>query len=195
MLRGDISRVISRVSTGVTPAIARCLVDSFDSSPLTLFSRSLACAVVMGGLTVMALGCGDHLATVPVTGSVRVDGKPAAGVQVVLHPVDADDERLEKLRPTGRTAADGTFVIGTYEMTDGAPVAEYLITAEWFAGGPETTTSETADPEANSAATQTDRLGGRFANPETSAFKASIGRPSSEIPALELSTQSAKPSG
>jgi hypothetical protein len=195
MLRGDISRVTSRVPTGVTPAIARCLVDSFDSSPLPLFSRSLACAVVMGGLSVMALGCGDHLTTVPVTGSVRVDGKPAAGVQVVLHPVDADDERLTKLRPTGRTAADGTFVIGTYEMSDGAPVAEYRITAEWFAGGPETTTSETADPEANSAATQTDRLGGRFANPETSALKASVGGPSSEIPAIDLSTQASQPPG
>ena len=195
MLRGDISRVTSRVPTGVTPAIARGLVDSFDSSPLPLFSRSLACAVVMGGLSVMALGCGDHLTTVPVTGSVRVDGKPAAGVQVVLHPVDADDERLTKLRPTGRTAADGTFVIGTYEMSDGAPVAEYRITAEWFAGGPETTTSETADPEANSAATQTDRLGGRFANPETSALKASVGGPSSEIPAIDLSTQASQPPG
>jgi len=195
MLHGDISRIPNRVLIGVMPAITRCLVDSFDSSPLPLFSRSLACTVVMGGLSVMALGCGDHLATVPVTGSVRVDGKPAAGVQVVLHPVDASDERLVKLRPTGRTAADGTFVIGTYEMADGAPVAEYLITAEWFAGGPETTTSETADPEANSAATQTDRLGGRFANPETSAFKASVGRPSSEIPALDLSTQASQPPG
>ncbi len=195
MLHGDISRIPNRVLIGVMPAITRFLVDSFDSSPLPLFSRSLAFAVVMAGLSVMALGCGDHLATVPVAGSVRVDGKPAAGVQVVLHPIDADDERLTKLRPTGRTAADGTFVIGTYEMADGAPVAEYLITAEWFAGGPETTTSETADPEANSAATQTDRLGGRFANPETSAFKASVGRPSSEIPAIELSTQPVTPSG
>jgi hypothetical protein len=195
MLCGDIFDITVRVLTGVMPAIARCLVDPLDSSPLPLFSRSLACAVVMGGLSVMALGCGDHLATVPVTGSVRVDGKPAAGVQVVLHPVDADDERLTKLRPTGRTATDGTFVIGTYEMSDGAPVAEYRITAEWFSGGPETTTSETADPEANSAATQTDRLGGRFANPETSAFKASVGGPLSEIPALDLSTQASQPPG
>jgi hypothetical protein len=195
MLCGDISHTTRRVLSGVMPAIARCLLDPLDSSLLPLFSRSLACAVVVGGLSVMALGCGDHLATVPVTGSVRVDGKPVAGVQVVLHPVDADDERLTKLRPTGRTAADGTFVIGTYEMSDGAPVAEYRITAEWFSGGPETTTSETADPEANSAATQTDRLGGRFANPETSAFKASVGRPSSEIPALDLSTQASQPPG
>jgi hypothetical protein len=170
-------------------------VGSIGFPPLLLVSRSLACAVVMGGLSVMALGCGDRLATVPVTGSVRVDGKPAAGVQVVLHPIDADDERLEKLRPTGRTAADGTFVIGTYEMADGAPVADYRVTAEWFAGGPETTTSETADPEANSAATQTDRLGGRFANPETSAFKASVGRLSSDIPTLDLTTRSQQPAG
>lgn len=150
---------------------------------------------VLGWIVIIVLGCSDRLATVPVTGSVRVDGKPAAGVQVVLHPIAVDDERLVKLRPTGRTAADGTFVIGTYQMADGAPVADYRITAEWFAGGPETTTSETADPEANSAAMQTDRLGGRFANPETSVFKASVGRLSSDIPTLDLTTRSQQPSG
>lgn len=163
--------------------------------PFSRVSRSFTSAAALGWMSIIAIGCSDRLATVPVTGTVHVDGKPAAGVQVVLHPVDADDERLEKLRPTGRTAADGTFVIGTYEMADGAPVADYRITAEWFAGGPETTTSETADPEANSAATQADRLGGRFANPETSAFKARVGRLSSAIPTLDLTTRSQNPSG
>jgi len=168
---------------------------SIDWSPLHLISRSLAAAAAIAGLSLLAVGCGDRLRTVPVTGSVRVDGKPAAGVQVVLHPVDTADPRLAKLRPTGRTDADGSYRIGTYEMADGAPVAEYRVTAEWFTGGPVTTTSATADPEANAAATQTDRFGGRFANPETSALKASVGRLSSSIPAIDLTTRAPKPSG
>jgi len=148
----------------------------------------LACVVV-----VTAVGCGsDRLATVPAEGTVRVDGKPVAGVQIVLHPVGTEDPRLVKLRPTARTAADGTFAIGTYAMADGAPVADYVITAEWFGGGPQASTSESDDPEAAAAATATevDRLGGRFANPETSRFKASIGRMSSSIPPLDLTTPS-----
>lgn len=168
---------------------------SIESSPLCLLGRSLAAAITLTGVSLVGVGCGDRLPTVPVTGSVRVDGKPAAGVQVVLHPVDAADPKLAKLRPTGRTEADGSYRIGTYEMADGAPAAEYRITAEWFAGGPATTTSEAADPEANAAATQSDRLGGRFANPETSALKASVGRLSSSLPTLELTTRPAKPPG
>ena len=149
---------------------------------------------------IMIVGCGSNrLATVPVRGEVRVDGKPVAGVQVVfhpvVHPVDGTDGRLAKLRPTGRTAADGTYEIGTYEMADGAPLAEYLLTAEWFAGGPETTTSSSEDPEAHSSTLETDRLGGRFASPEASGFKASIGRLTSEIPQLNLSTTGPKPPG
>ena len=144
----------------------------------------------------LIVGCGsDRLATVPVRGEVRVDGKPVAGVQVVFHPVDSTDGRLAKLRPTGRTAADGTYEIGTYEMADGAPLAEYLLTAEWFAGGPETTTSSSEDPEAHSSTLETDRLGGRFASPEASGFKASIGRLTSDIPQLDLSTTGPKPPG
>lgn len=147
---------------------------------------------------VAAVGCGsDRLATVPALGTVRVDGKPVAGVQVVFHPTGSDDERLTRLRPTARTAADGTFAIGTYAMADGAPVAEYVITAEWFGGGPQTSTSESDDPEAAAAAhaTEVDRLGGRFANPATSPLKASVGRMSSSIPPLDLTTSAAKPPG
>lgn len=168
---------------------------SIGLPPLRFVSRSLVAAVTMAGLALVAVGCGDRLPTVPVTGSVQVDGKPAAGVQVVLHPVDAADPRLANLRPTGRTEADGSYRIGTYQMADGAPVAAYRITAEWFAGGPATTTSVTADPEANAAATQTDRFGGRFADPEKSALKVSVGRPSSSIPVIELSTRPTKPPG
>lgn len=145
-------------------------------------------------LATVIVGCGsDRLSTIPVRGAVRVDGKPVAGVQVVLHPVPTDDSRLAKLRPTGRTSSDGTFMVGTYEMADGAPAADYRITAEWFGGGPETTTSTSEDPESASNGTESDRLKGRFANPETSGLKATISQTASDIPPLELTTRSVKP--
>jgi len=166
---------------------------SRPAAPLPSGSASLVVVAVACVAVVGIAGCGsDRLATVPARGTVRVDGKPVAGVQVVFHPVNAGDTRLEKLRPTARTGSDGTFAIGTYAMADGAPVADYVITAEWFGGGPQASTSESDDPEAAAAATATevDRLGGRFANPETSRFKASIGRMSSSIPPLDLTTPS-----
>ncbi|MBU6308328.1 MAG: hypothetical protein KJS77_01125 [Planctomycetes bacterium] len=161
-------------------------------------AASFVVAVVACVAVVAVVGCGsDRLATVPAQGTVRVDGKPVAGVQVVLHPINAGDTRLEKLRPTARTGSDGSFVIGTYEMADGAPVGEYVVTAEWFAGGPEKATSTSDDPEAAAAAnaTEVDRLGGRFANPETSPLKASVGRMSSSIAPFDLTTRAAKPPG
>lgn len=169
------------------------LIVSIPTSCVSPGSVSFVVAVVA-----CVVGCGsDRLATVPAQGIVRVDGKPVAGVQVVFHPVSAGDMRLEKLRPTARTGSDGSFVIGTYEMADGAPVGEYVVTAEWFAGGPEKATTTSDDPEAAAAgnATEVDRLGGRFANPDASSFKASIGRMSSRIPPLDLTTPSNKPSG
>ena len=200
MRGGENAAVVERIDRlasrgGTHDTLLELPMHAIGSPPLRLVSRSLAAAVAMAGLSLVAAGCGDRLPTVPVTGTVRVDGKPAAGVQVVLHPIDTADPRLAKLRPTGRTEADGSYRIGTYEMADGAPLTEYRITAEWFAGGPATTTSEAADPEANAAATQTDRLGGRFANPDTSAFKVIVGRVSSSIPLLDLTTRPSKPPG
>jgi len=162
--------------------------------------RRPACTVgtTLSLLAAVLPGCGpDRLATLPARGTVRVDGKPVAGVQIVLHPVGTKDPRLVNLRPTARTAADGSFSIGTYAMADGAPVADYVITAEWFGGGPQTSTTESDDPEAAAAggATEVDRLGGRFANPDSSTFKVSISRMSSPLPPLDLTTRPAKPAG
>jgi len=168
---------------------------SSAASETTLSRTSFAVLACVVGVT--AVGCGsDRLATVPADGTVRVDGKPVAGVQIVLHPVGTEDPRLVKLRPTARTAADGSFSIGTYAMADGAPVADYVITAEWFGGGPQTSTTESDDPEAAAgSATEVDRLGGRFANPDASTFKVSISRMSSAFPPLDLTTRPAKPPG
>ena len=113
MRGGDNATVVERIDRlasrgGTHDTLLELPMHAIGSPPLRLVSRSLAAAVAMAGLSLVAAGCGDRLPTVPVTGTVRVDGKPAAGVQVVLHPIDTADPRLAKLRPTGRTEADGT---------------------------------------------------------------------------------------
>ena len=76
-----------------------------------------AVAVLVGILA----GCGDgRLPRKPVSGSVRVAGKPAAGAIVVLHPVAGSvAAEAEQIRPTATCERNGSFVVGTWELADG----------------------------------------------------------------------------
>ena len=71
-----------------------------------------------------------RLATYPVRGKVTVDGQPAAGIWVRLHPTTGKDNRRFGT-PDGLTAADGSFVLSTYVPNDGAPEGEYIVTFFW----------------------------------------------------------------
>lgn len=88
-------------------------------------------------LTLGAVGCSSS-APAPnpagsqaVRGKVIYDGKPAAGVQVTLLPTDAPMVPQIPHNPRGVTAADGTFVIGTFTDTDGAAEGGYQIILVW----------------------------------------------------------------
>lgn len=84
-------------------------------------------------LPVAALGCGDWwLRITEVSGTVRIDGKPARGVQVVFQPLDAsrpraiaqtDKEgryRLGRQGPGNRQgAASGAYRVQLLTDTDG----------------------------------------------------------------------------
>ncbi len=61
-------------------------------------------------------------------GKVELNGKPTAGAVVTLHPKGATDA------PPARAEVkpDGTFVAGTYEVSDGAAEGDYIVTVEWF---------------------------------------------------------------
>jgi len=55
-----------------------------------------------------ATGCGDWwLRITQVSGTIRVDGKPTRGIQVVFQPVDAS-----RPRALARTDKDGVFHLG-----------------------------------------------------------------------------------
>ncbi|MBS0262543.1 MAG: carboxypeptidase regulatory-like domain-containing protein [Planctomycetes bacterium] len=86
--------------------------------------RSLCVIVAIG-----AAGCDgrNRPSVVPVQGRLLIGGKPAAGANVVLHPVDPHVVS----RSVGLTDADGSFRLMTYKTGDGAPVGNYVVTLFW----------------------------------------------------------------
>jgi hypothetical protein len=81
----------------------------------------------------LSIGCGEAAKpwdkVYPVKGSVKFDGKPVVGAQVVLFPVDS--KVPEAIRPTATTGPDGTFEVGTHDAKDGAPAGEYKVAIVW----------------------------------------------------------------
>lgn len=92
-------------------------------------ARLVAC--LLGALA--AAGCGgeDWQAEVhPATGTLTINGEPAAGALVQLVPTGgAADERNS--RPWGVVQADGTFALSTYDGEPGAPAGDYAATITW----------------------------------------------------------------
>jgi hypothetical protein len=80
-------------------------------------------------------GCGKRPTFYPAQGKLFVDGKPAEGALVVLHPVN--DAGPLSIRPSGKVGPDGTFTLNSYiaetRTTNlGAPAGEYLVTVTWL---------------------------------------------------------------
>lgn len=68
--------------------------------------RRAACLVAVACL--VASGCGDWwLRITEVSGTVRIDGKPARGVQVVFQPLDAS-----RPRALAQTDREGVYRLG-----------------------------------------------------------------------------------
>src|SRR5262245_65058575 len=81
---------------------------------------------LVGLACLVAVGCGGSLSppsTVPVTGSVLVNGKPVAGITVKFHP--QFDMGSVKFIPNAMTDKDGRFTLNTAAPGDGAPKGEY----------------------------------------------------------------------
>ncbi|MEK6247545.1 MAG: carboxypeptidase-like regulatory domain-containing protein [Planctomycetales bacterium] len=66
-------------------------------------------------------GGGDHDPTIPVSGTVTLDGMPLADATVSFIP--------ENGRPAnGTTDADGRFELTTYEKGDGVAISKHKVT-------------------------------------------------------------------
>ena len=108
---------------------------------LLVFMACLACCV-------LAAGCGggsSNPATVPVSGTVTLNGQAVEGATVSFVGGAAN-------RPTtGTTDAQGKFTLSTFEPNDGAPPGEYSITVTKYAdagGGTAPKEVDTTNPDA-----------------------------------------------
>ena len=114
--------------------------------------------------------------TIPVTGVVLVDGKPAEGVSVSFNPTAG----MDVAQPTvtkAMTDKEGHFAATTYELGDGAPVGEYNVTFTW---GKLNKLSMTFDGDA---------FNGKYSKPEKSAFTVTVGSGEpTDMGTIELST-------
>jgi hypothetical protein len=146
-------------------------------------SGPLARSAVAMATMIVAMGCGDGRPTRwPVTGSVRINGRPAEGALVVLHPVPGTVvAEAEKVRPTGSCDRDGNFVIGTWQQADGVPAGRWKATVEWFLSAD---MAEEADPE--TARSEQDRLGGAYADPEETPLTVDVTNSAVQLPSFEL---------
>ena len=121
-------------------------------------------------------GCGrrstaDRVPVFPVSGKVMYQGKPAAGVTVILHPLGGGNPTT----PSATSGADGSFKLATYGPGDGAPEGDYVVTAAW---------RETAD--SGSDAPEIDRFRGRYIDPARSKLKVHIQSGPTELPPFEF---------
>jgi len=130
----------------------------------------------------LAVGCGGggttHPDTVPVTGTVQLNGQAVEGAAVSF--VGAGSSRPA----TGTTDAQGKFTLTSFETNDGAPPGEYTITVTKYAdaGGTGTAPDEvdTTKPDAmygdggTDAEEPANELPAKYATTETSPLKETV---------------------
>ena len=154
-------------------------------------TRSLSggCRALVAGIMVLVAltattGCGDQkLALYNVTGTVKVDGKPARGAMVIFCPTDGSEE-VQKQRPFGITGPDGKFQLTTFSKADGAPSANYKILVQWLGGG-----ATPIDDGRGGVVLGPDKLRGRYMNLERSELTATVADSDIELPPFELKSK------
>jgi hypothetical protein len=133
----------------------------------------VCCALALGGCSGSGL--------VPITGTVMVDGSPAAGAVLLFHP--ADDPRGTVA--TGVVEADGRYKLVS-NMQEGAAPGKYKVAITW------------PDPKVQPTESQKmmgmvepgpDLLKGKYATRESTTLTAEITGSTKEIPPFDLSTK------
>ncbi|MCI0638622.1 MAG: hypothetical protein L0Y72_07550 [Gemmataceae bacterium] len=137
----------------------------------------LRCVFVSVILTGAA--CSSEAGLNVVQGKVLSKKQPAAGVIVTFHPKGGDP--VKTVRPTGLTKSDGSFTLMTGEKAGAAP-GEYTVTFIW----PEEVTTKKKGEFSTEPADSRDRLGGKYADPGSSTYKAQIKSGRNELEAFEL---------
>jgi len=132
-----------------------------------------------GAVTFLLVSCGDGRSrTYPVKGQVKVNGQPAAGVEVVL--VVTNDQKIatanEQPAPRGTTQADGSFELSTFGAKDGAPPGDYGVSLTWPAWS-----ENTKIPP--------DKLRNKFSDPAKSGLQAHVDTKPTTLPAFEVTAE------
>ena len=125
----QLSQQCRRRVAGVRHVVDRVVV---DRPGVRDFRRWLsACAIALSALLPLT-GCGrsapNQVPVFPAQGTVIVNGKPAAGAVVVLHPKDGASAPAAR----AEVQPDGTFFATTYAPRDGAAEGDYVVTVEWY---------------------------------------------------------------
>jgi hypothetical protein len=132
-------------------------------------------------LLVVSAGCGDSInqKTYPVTGEVRLDGKPFKGVTVVLRPVDKTNFKRQEI-PQGITDENGKYTIYTYVSNDGAPAGDYKVGIALM---------QPVDEEGGDQVKRDPNqplFPAKYADPETSGLKATVDKKATVLPTFDL---------
>jgi hypothetical protein len=126
-------------------------------------------------LVLLPVACGKRspVPVYPVQGEVFVRGQPAAGAEVLFHPLSKEKDA----RPASATVeADGSFRLTTFSAHDGAPVGEYAVTITW----------RESTREEGETRYGPDRLRYRFSNPATSGLKVTVQADDNTVPRFNL---------
>jgi hypothetical protein len=108
----------------------------------------------------------NKVPVVPVKGSVKVDGKPEANVVVRCVPLGDFQPKDLTNALGGRTNEDGEYTLGTYEVDDGVPPAEYALLFLW----PEMALKKSSRTDE----AKHDRLKGKYSKLENPALKIKV---------------------
>jgi hypothetical protein len=144
--------------------------------------RAIRSVVVMI-VAVLTFGCGSPPSDIPkvelhrVMGIVSVDGQPAKGVHVVLHPVGNTDPST--VTPNGITDETGVFKLTTYSVADGAPEGNYQLSFSW---------PEASMPGAGDSDDFNEKLPPQYQFAATSGVALEVSKNTEEMPVFELST-------
>lgn len=135
-----------------------------------------ACCLALAATLIV--GCGDGkpgpLKVYPVTGTIKFQGRPAAGAAITLFPKDSSIP--EEIRPNAIADETGHFDLGTYGDVDGAPEGDYAVAVTWR---PLVQSNGSASPGPNV-------LPARYALPETSQLTVTVGDDETELKPIEL---------
>jgi hypothetical protein len=117
---------------------------SSDARPLTWEGERVAAprgsrlcrraAITAGLLAALAAGCskGGSGSLADVSGTVTMDGKPLAGVNVIFYPVGDPSQPLNR-KPSSKGATDGTghYTLSCEDGRPGAVVGKHKVVVEW----------------------------------------------------------------